>query len=94
MNLSELKDWEERNNKILNKDNLREKYNYICELKIDGLKVVLNYKNGVLVNAATRGDGSVGEDVTHNIKTIKTIPLKLKEELDLTVNSGMLDETK
>ena len=83
--LSELKDWEERNNKILNKDNLREEYNYICELKIDGLKVVLNYKNGVLVNAATRGDGSVGEDVTHNIKTIKTIPLKLKEELDLTV---------
>ncbi len=83
--LSELKDWKERNNKILSKDNLREKYNYICELKIDGLKVVLNYKNGVLVNAATRGDGSVGEDVTHNIKTIKTIPLKLKEELDLTV---------
>lgn len=83
--LSELKDWEERNNKILNKDNVSEKYNYICELKIDGLKVILNYKNGVLINAATRGDGSVGEDVTHNIKTIKTIPLKLKEGLDLTI---------
>lgn len=49
---------------------------YTCELKIDGLKVVLEYENGVLVNAATRGDGKVGEDVTANVRTIESVPLK------------------
>jgi DNA ligase (NAD+) len=74
----ELKKWEERNERYLEKE-VGEKLagGYFCELKIDGLKVILKYVNGELVQAATRGDGNEGEDVTENIKTIKTIPLRI-----------------
>jgi DNA ligase (NAD+) len=58
---------------------------YTCELKIDGLKIVFEYKNGFLATAATRGDGKVGEDVTANIKTIESVPLKIKKALDIIV---------
>ena len=58
---------------------------YVCELKIDGLAVSLVYKDGELIKGVTRGDGIIGEDVTHNILTIKTIPLKLKEKVNLEV---------
>ena len=58
---------------------------YVCELKIDGLAISLTYKNGLLVRGATRGDGLIGEDVTNNIKTINSIPLKLNQNIDIEV---------
>ena len=58
---------------------------YVCELKIDGLKVVLTYEKGILNTAATRGDGEVGEDVTHNVRTIESVPLTLTRPIDCVV---------
>jgi DNA ligase (NAD+) len=61
------------------------KVEYCCELKIDGLKIILTYKNGKFVQGATRGDGEIGEDVTQNLKTIKSIPLVLSKPIDIIV---------
>jgi DNA ligase (NAD+) len=75
---SELQKWEEKILRILNKKNIKVEPQYVVELKIDGLKIVLTYNKGVLVSGVTRGNGVVGENVTENIKTIKSIPLKFK----------------
>lgn len=61
------------------------KPSYVCELKIDGLKVVLTYEKGSLLRAATRGNGEVGEDVTHNVRTIESVPLTLTRAVDCIV---------
>ena len=82
---SELEKWEKKVKNFMEKEGIQdEKLEYCCELKIDGLKIVLTYENGKLIRGATRGDGVVGEDVTHNIKTIQSIPLLLNKDIDLT----------
>lgn len=82
-NEEELKEWEKR---ILRKlKNAKIVLDYTAELKIDGLHIVLTYQNGRLITAATRGDGVFGEDVTQNICTIQSIPLKLKKPLNIIV---------
>ena len=73
--LDELESWDKRIKKLLTQD---QKINYFCEVKFDGLAVSLVYENGVFVRGATRGDGSIGEDITENLKMINSIPLKLK----------------
>jgi DNA ligase (NAD+) len=76
----ELKKWDEKTRNFIDKAGLSgEKIEYCCELKIDGLKAVLTYEDGRLIRAATRGDGEIGEDVTQNVKTIKSVPLELKQ---------------
>ena len=85
---SELISFDER----IRKEGINPKY--MCELKIDGLSVSLHYEKGKLVTAATRGDGVVGEDITHNVKTIKTVPLKLKEEIDIEVRGEIFMNKK
>ncbi len=67
---------------------------YVCEYKIDGLSVSLLYKEGKLVKGVTRGDGITGEDITHNVKTIKVIPLKLKKQIDIEVRGEIFMNKK
>jgi DNA ligase (NAD+) len=81
----ELSDWEDRNLTLLKKSGVQERPTYIAEMKIDGLKVILTYVDGELACAATRGNGEVGEDVTENIKTVKSIPLILPNKKSITV---------
>jgi DNA ligase (NAD+) len=69
----EIVEWEERVNKVIESD-----HEYICELKYDGCAISITYENGKLTHAITRGDGVQGEDVTNNVRTIKTVPLKLR----------------
>ena len=79
----EVREFDERMRKLAEENNKELKY--VVETKIDGLSAALEYKNGIFVRGATRGNGTVGEDVTENLKTIKTIPQKLSEPIDITV---------
>lgn len=74
--IEDLKDFDERCRKLAD----GRKFEYVAELKIDGVSVALHYENGILTVGATRGDGTVGDDITQNVKTIRTIPLKLKAD--------------
>lgn len=84
-NFEGLKKWDEKIRRMVDKEEILsgEKIEYCCELKIDGLKIILTYKDGKFVQGATRGDGEIGEDVTQNIKTIKSIPIVLSRPIDL-----------
>lgn len=85
-NISELEDFDNRIRKILPE----EKYSYILELKLDGLSINLKYEDGILVEALTRGDGYIGEDVTENIRQIDTVPLKLNEKVSIEVRGEIV----
>jgi len=78
-NEDEIRDFDSK----IKKEGIKPKY--VCELKIDGLSVSLKYKNGILISAATRGDGITGEDITSNVKTIKQVPLKLSKPIDIEI---------
>lgn len=77
----EIRDWYERITKLVS-----EPIEFVCELKIDGLNITIQYEKGQYIRALTRGDGKTGEDVTHTVKTIESIPLKLNDEIDLEVS--------
>ena len=79
----EVKEFDERMRKIAEENNTE--LEYVVETKIDGLSAALKYEKGILVQGATRGNGIVGEDVTANLKTVKSIPKKLKEPIDIIV---------
>ncbi len=81
----EIRAWDKRVRDGLQKAGVSGAVHYVCELKIDGLHIVCTYENGLLKVAATRGDGKVGEDVTHNVKTIESVPLRLREPASVIV---------
>ena len=92
-NISEIEDFDKRIKKIILSENVKnhsQELEYILELKLDGLSISLIYENGVLIQAITRGDGQVGEDVTENIMEIKTIPKKLKKNISLEVRGEII----
>ncbi|UTE78030.1 NAD-dependent DNA ligase LigA [Rossellomorea sp. KS-H15a] len=79
-NEEDLRDFDRRVRQAVGED-----FSYVCELKIDGLAVSLRYEDGAFVQGATRGDGSIGEDITSNLKTIRSIPLKISEKVSFEV---------
>lgn len=90
----DLREFDARIKRFLRAEGIEKDPTYVCELKIDGLKVVLEYEKGILKTAATRGDGLVGEDVTHNIRTIESIPLSLTRPIDIIVEGEVWMSSK
>ncbi len=82
--IEDMQDWQGRFMKLLSEKE-KSSVNFYCELKIDGLAIELIYKNGIFTTGATRGDGSVGEDITQNLKTVEAIPLTIENKKDLIV---------
>ena len=80
-----LRDWEKKLYRILEKEGVEERLTYVAEHKIDGLKVIVEYQDGVLVRASTRGNGVVGEDITHTARMVADIPEKLTKKVDIIV---------
>lgn len=87
-NETEIRDFDER----IKKEGVTP--HYVCELKIDGLAVSLTYENGIFTRGATRGDGVIGEDISNNVRTIKSIPLKLKDNVDIEVRGEIFMSKK
>lgn len=82
----EIREFDARIKRLLEKElGHKTDISYTCEIKIDGFKIILTYKKGILKTAATRGDGIIGEDVSQNVKTIESIPLKLRKNVDVVV---------
>jgi DNA ligase (NAD+) len=79
-NEQDLRDFDRRVRQVVGED-----FSYVCELKIDGLAVSLRYENGLFVQGSTRGDGTIGEDITSNLRTIKSLPLRLRENVSIEV---------
>ena len=86
--IEDLKDWEARIKKKLGVDNI----SYCCELKLDGVSISLTYDSGIFIQGLTRGDGIVGDNVTNNLKTVNTIPLKIKNELNFDIRGEIVIE--
>ena len=92
--LEEMQEWDARVKRGLRANFGNVQPSYVCELKIDGLKIILEYEKGLLKTAATRGNGAVGEDVTHNIRTIESVPLTLEHPIDIIVEGEVWMSTK
>ena len=75
-NVEDLRDWERRVHELTGRNDIE----YVCELKLDGMSLALQYEDGRLVRGLTRGDGTVGEDVTSNIRTVRSIPLSIPKD--------------
>lgn len=91
--MGDIEDWQKRFLKLV-PENKKNKIDYYCELKIDGLAFELIYKDGFLQVGSTRGDGKVGEDITQNIKTIESIPLKIKDKKEIIVRGEIFISKK
>ena len=91
--LDEINEFDERIRKKAKEEGIKE-VKYVVETKIDGLSAALEYKDGRFVRGATRGNGLVGEDVTQNLKTVKTIPMEIKDKIDITVRGEVFISKK